>query len=212
MSITSIPTCLNDIKDYLVSQNLQLSSELVDGRINASLNEKELLNCIIRAFKIQIPKKERQWFDFAVETDNEFYPVNIKVTETTHADNLNCKLGIYYALTGKFPDFSNEIPWAKFFQKLKADIGSNKDKDYFFLVFNKNNSSDVFVNSLKGLSTLQPNGNNLPFQCKWDDNREFHYRNFDDAKRFILESFGQSIKQRAQIFFEFKNSFPEIPI
>ena len=156
----------------------------------------------------------REWYDFALEiSDNRgntsFYPVNIKVTDTTHADNLNCKLGIYYALTGMLPDFHNETKWQVYFNKLKQYIGKDTSKDYYFLIVNKNKSNDIFCNTLKGLCSLQPNGNNLPFQCKWDCNRKETHRNFESAKQMIMSTFAESIKLRSDIYIQFKNLFPE---
>ena len=166
-----IPKILTDIAEHLQKRNVQLSKQFADGRINASINEDELIKEIQKKFDIHIIK-HRAWYDFAIENKKEFYPVNIKITDTTHADNLNCKLGIYYALTGMLPDFPNEIRWLHYFEKLKEHIRTDKNKDYYFLVFNKQNPTDIFLNTLKGLQILQPNGNNLPFQCKWDDNRK----------------------------------------
>jgi hypothetical protein len=203
-----IPKILTDISVYLSKQKFSLSKQFDDGRINASINEAEILNVIKRKFEIEVPRS-RAWYDFAINTNNDFYPVNIKTTDTTHADNLNCKLGIYYTLTGLLPDFPNETNWLNYFEKLKENIGTNENKDYYFLVINKNEHKDVFVNSLRGLQILQPNGNNLPFQCKWDTNREYNNRTFSEAKEFILSVFGQSIKLRAEIYFNFKKYFPE---
>ncbi|WP_027002336.1 hypothetical protein [Hugenholtzia roseola] len=202
-----IPKIITQIKDYLIAQEMQLSAAHDDGRINASINEGEVLAVIEQAFKIQIPRS-RAWYDFAVEEAGSFFPINIKITDTTHADNLNCKLGIYYALTGLIPDFQNEIKYAQYFEKLKNNLKEN-NKDYYFLVINKDNKKDVFCNSLKGLQILQPNGNNLPFQCKWQDNRIFQNRNFKEAKSFILRNFGRSIALRAQIYEDFKIHFEE---
>ena len=39
----------------------------------------------------------------------------------------------------------------------------NNKKDYYFIVMNKTDASDIIVNSVKGLSVLTPNINNLPF-------------------------------------------------
>ena len=95
-----------------------MSKQFDDGRINASINEAEILNVIKKKFDIETPRS-RAWYDFSITIDDNFYPVNIKTTDTTHADNLNCKLGIYYALTGLLPDFPNEINWHNYFEKLK---------------------------------------------------------------------------------------------
>ena len=163
---------------------------------------------IATKFDINEPNS-REWFDFSFEEKGVFYPVNIKVTTTVTADNLNCKLGIYYCLTGLLPDFSNGINWLSYFEKLYNNLGKHKNKDYYFLIVNKDNPKDIFVNSLKHIPQLQANGNNLPFQCRWNDNRESKKRTFDESKQFILSKFGESIKLRAEIYFNFKKYFQE---
>lgn len=125
------------------------------------------------------------------------------------ADNLNCKLGIYYALTGCLPDFSNTIDWKHYFEFLNHNLGKLKTRDYLFLVVNKTNPLDIIINSLKYIGKLQPNGNNLPFQCKWSENKNPEYKTFEACKNYILSTFGQSIKLRADIYFSFQKLFKE---
>ncbi|MDR0971370.1 MAG: hypothetical protein LBM25_03185 [Bacteroidales bacterium] len=205
---TSIPKKLIDIVEYIKKENLSLTANNSDGRVNSLVNEGEILRLIQNKFDINLPKS-RAGFDFSFEDNDVFIPVNVKVTTTTTADNLNCKLGIYYALTGLMPSFSNGISYDKYFEILKKNLNENSDRDYFFLVVNKDNPKDVFANSLKGLKSLQPNGNNLPFQCKWDDNRVFCNRTFDQAKDFLLSVFGQSTQLRAEAYKYFKEAFPQ---
>lgn len=192
-----IPTQLNKIAEFLKTNPYNLSQPLQDGRLNSSINEEEILNTIKDYFPIQLPKA-REWWDFSFKKNDIFYPVNIKTTTTKTADNLNGKLGIYYALCGLLPEFNNEIAWEKYFQKLHKDLGKNTDRNYYFLIINKNDPKDVFINSLKGIQTLQPN--NLPFQCKWDNNREIVQRDFDGSKNFILSALAKSVKLRANIY------------
>ncbi len=189
-----IPTQLNEIAEFLKTNPYNLSQPLQDRRLNSSVNEEEILNTI-KHFPIQLPKA-REWWDFSFKKNDIFYPVNITTTKT--ADNLNCKLGIYYALCGLLPTFNNEIAWEKYFQKLHKDLGTNTDRDYYFLIINKNDPKDIFINSLKGIQTLQPN--NLPFQCKWDNNREIVQRNFTESKNFILSALAKSVTLRANIY------------
>jgi hypothetical protein len=204
----AIPQILENIREFLAEQSVTFSAQFADGRINASANESEALKVIKRRFNISIPRS-RNWFDFSIEDAGEFYPINIKITDTTHADNLSCKLGIYYALTGIMPDFCNEIDWLAYFEKLSQNMATNCERDYYFLVINKQNSTDVFVNALKGLYSLQPNGNNLPFQCRWQHNRSYRARSFQEARDFILSHFSKSIKLRSEIYFNFKQFFPQ---
>ncbi|MGN8478870.1 restriction endonuclease [Helicobacter pylori] len=198
-----IPTQLNEIAEFLKTNPYNLSQPLQDGRLNSSINEEEILNTI-KHFPIQLPKA-REWWDFSFKKNDIFYPVNITTTKT--ADNLNGKLGIYYALCGLLPEFNNEIAWEKYFQKLHKDLGKNTDRDYYFLVINKNDPKDIFINSLKGIQTLQPN--NLPFQCKWDNNREIIQRDFDGSKNSILSALAKSVTLRANIYLAFKEVFGE---
>ncbi len=192
-----IPTQLNEIAEFLRTNPYHLSQPLQDGHLNSSVNEEEILNTIKDYFPIQLPKA-REWWDFSFEENDIFYPVNIKTTTTKTADNLNGKLGIYHALCGLLPEFNNEIAWEKYFQKLHEDLGKNTDRDYYFLIINKNDPTDIFINSLKGIQTLQPN--NLPFQCKWDNNREIIQKDFDGSKNFILSALAKSVKLRADIY------------
>ncbi len=194
-----IPTQLNEIAEFLKTNPYNLSQPLQDGRLNSSVNEEEILNTIKHPFPIQLPKA-REWWDFSFEENDIFYPVNIKITTTKTADNLNCKLGIYDALCGLLPTSNNEIAWEKYFQKLHKDLGKNTDRDYYFLIINKNDPKDIFINSLKGIQTLQPN--NLPFQCKWDNNREIIQRDFDGSKNFILSALAESVKLRVYLAFK----------
>ncbi len=198
-----IPTHLNKIAEFLKTNPYNLSQPLQDGRLNSSVNEEKILNTI-KHFPIQLPKA-REWWDFSFKKNDIFYPVNITTTKT--ADNLNGKLGIYYALCGLVPEFNNEIAWEKYFQKLHKDLGKNTDRDYYFLIINKNDPKDVFINSLKGIQTLQPN--NLPFQCKWDNNREIVQRDFNESKNFILSALAKSVTLRANIYLAFKEVFGE---
>ncbi|GAA8709189.1 hypothetical protein HpDR91_26840 [Helicobacter pylori] len=195
-----IPTQLNEIAEFLKTNPYNLSQPLQDGRLNSSVNEEEILNTIKHFFPIQLPKA-REWWDFSFEENDIFYPVNITTTKT--ADNLNCKLGIYYALCGLLPTFNNEIAWEKYFQKLHKDLGKNTDRDYYFLIINKNDPKDIFINSLKGIQTLQP------FQCKWDNNREIIQRNFTESKNSILSALAKSVTLRANIYLAFKEVFGE---
>lgn len=208
MEENGIPPEIAEICGYLSSHRLKLSSQFPDGRLNAAINENEILNELELRFDFVRPRA-RAWYDMAIERGRRFYPINIKVTDTTHADNLNCKLGIYYALTGLKPAFPNEIDWLAFFEKLRSDFGTDEHRDYYFLIVNKQNPADTFCTTLKGLQALQPNGNNLPFQCKWNANRQVKKRSFDEASRFILQTFGESVKLRSSIYFNFKRLFPE---
>ena len=77
------------------------------------------------------------------------------------------------------------------------------------MVINKNDTNDIFINSLKQISTLQPNGNNLPFQIKWCDNKIMNPKSFKKAKVLLLGTLGESIKLRADAYISFQKYFSE---
>ena len=130
-----IPSVIRDICAYLSDDDLTLTKSSDDGRLNSAINETEVLKRIQRHFFVKVPQV-RDWYDFAIEADGEFCPVNIKITNLS-TDNLNCKLAVYYTLTGLMPDFPNGIGYLKYFAKLKKDIGANKEKDYYYIIVNK---------------------------------------------------------------------------
>ncbi|WP_026943009.1 hypothetical protein [Helicobacter rodentium] len=204
---TTLPNLLSNIVDFLKKQNPQLSNQSCDGRINLAFNEDEILKLLESKFTIKHPKI-RDWVDFSFYENNVFCPVNIKVSTTKTTDNLNCKLGIYYALTGKIPPFDNSVSWEIYFKTLSENLEPNS-KDYYFLIINKDNPSDVFVTSLKSLESILPNGNNLPFQAKWDNNRQLINRDFGNAKAFLLGTFEESLKLRADAYLHFRTYFYE---
>ena len=200
----TMPQILIDIQNHLAANAPQLSKDHIDGRINSALNEEEVIEVIKKKFKIKEPAA-RQWYDFiAVDGANE-YPVNIKVTALETTDNLNCKLGIYYAVTGVWPTFTNQTVWESFFKKVKADINTRTDRDYYFLVVGKSDPSDIILTSLKQIGTLVANGNNLPFQCNWAKNRALKVRTHDESVKFILGVLKKSCDLRANIKKEFED-------
>ena len=199
-----IPEVVTELKEYIAEKAPALSSRFEDGRINAAINEKEIIDLLENDFAINKPRS-REWWDITCEDDQRTYPINIKISNLRGNDNVQCKLGIYYALTGIWPTFQNEISWENFFRKLSEDIDTATDKDYYFLIVNKEDSSDVIATSLKSISSLVPNGNNLPFQCNWGLNRHPISRSHEDAKFFVLNHLKKSCELRSRIQSEFEN-------
>ena len=207
---------LDIITQYISDLDINYESPNKDGRVNSAINEGQIIQqlpylfntddfIIKNKYRLKIPNI-RDWYDFGISKDDDasyFIPVNIKVSKLS-TDNLNCKLGIYFALTGLLPDkITNEINWEIFFLKLHENINTYQDKDYYFLVANKSDSKDCFWNSLKRLQSLTPNGNNLPFQTNWANNRSRVHRTHAEAQFFILNCLKESVYKRADI----KDSF-----
>ena len=121
---------------------ISISHDTGDGRLDSAVNEHSEISslCNIAAtndyfrnnnLKIGTPNVDsnnnRAWYDFSIESrisnqNDYFFPVNIKITDLDGggADNLSCKMGIFYALTGRLPasiNLSNSVGWEKFFKR-----------------------------------------------------------------------------------------------
>lgn len=194
------------VLNFLKNKHFNLDKFADDGRINSAVNEANIIELLSQKFDI-LKAKKRDWFDFCYQSSENFYPINLKITELS-TDNLNCKLGIYYALTGKMPNFDNQISWENFLENLSKNIQKN-NKDYYFLIINKNDLNDIFWTSLKNINILTPNGNNLPFQANWQINKIKIYRHYDEVREILLTTFGKSLKLRARAYNQFLEFFPD---
>jgi len=199
----SIPIAITEIQDFIAESALSLTRNQRDPRIDSATNEDEIISLIQSKFEVERPGM-RAWYDLKKNDGTNAYPINIKVSNLHGNDNVQCKLGIYYSLTGVWPSFRNEISWENFFQKLSSDMTTDTSADYYFLVVNKENPSDVIATSLKSLQTLVPNGNNLPFQCHWGSNRLPKSRTHTEATKFVLANLKKSCDLRSRISSEFE--------
>ncbi|QCD53355.1 restriction endonuclease [Campylobacter sp. RM16192] len=184
---------LQDMVDFLRENPVRLINDNDDGRINSATNENIVLDKLSTKFDINIPQV-RCWYDFVMPLQNKLF-VNVKISDLSNnsADNCSSKLGMGYALCGieNLP-----IHWEKFHQILANELKTGYD--YYFLVVNKNNTSDCFWTSLKRIKTLTSNGNNLPFQCDWSQNRDFSSRSEIEATRYILKTYIESWDKKAK--------------
>ncbi len=176
-------SCLNEIVEFLHENPISLETGNSDGRLNSAGSEDAVLKKLSGKFRsIELPGI-RNWYDFRITGRNDLF-VNLKISDLSNnaADNCSAKLGMGYALTG-----IKNLPmaWEQFHKMLEDELKIGFD--YYFLVVNKNSSSDCFWTSLKRIKKLVPNGNNLPFQCDWSQNREFSGRSEIEAMRYILE-------------------------
>lgn len=114
---------LSFIVDLLKKQNFTLNNKSKDGRINSANSESIIIKGIIENndfnqflikndLQAKVPNI-REWYDFLIFNEDKtiFCPINIKISNLNlnSPDNLNCKIGIYFCLTGEIPNFSNKI-------------------------------------------------------------------------------------------------------
>jgi hypothetical protein len=197
LRLKQMPLILYMIQKYLKIQLFQFSTQTDDGRINSCIDECEIIKILTARFgeqKIKKPKI-RMWYDILVY-DNMYgwFPVNIKTTTTLTSDNTGNLTMCAYAYTDENFDIHKDETYTNgktsviLFNKLKnKNYNPNHKKDYYFIVLNKNIVGDVIINSIKGLSQLTPNINNLPFQICWNKNRTFQYENINKKIQLFTE-------------------------
>ena len=178
-----LPLIMYKIQDHLRSQIFQFSKQNEDGRINSSIDEDNVIRSLIEKFgsRIKTPKI-RMWYDIlAFDYTYGWIPINIKTTTTLTKDNTGNLAMCVYAYTNEDLDlhrnktYCNGEMSAVLFNKLHTkNYNTNLKKDYYFVVLNKQDHQDV-KSSIKGLTVLTPNINNLPFQICWNKNRKFEY-------------------------------------
>ena len=79
-------------------------------------------------------------------------------------------------------------------QKLTTNY-TQSDADYYFIVCFKN-TGKLMLTSLKRINSLTPNGNNLPFQCNWGQNKNVTNRSDKEQMKYIINTFINSYLKR----------------
>ena len=181
-----LPLIMYSVQEYLRSEIINFSTIHEDGRINSCIDEEKIVKVLIKKFGKRIRKspKARMWYDILVfDYRCGWLPVNLKTTTTLTSDNTGNLAMCVYAYTNAVLDINSTKTYDNgkmselLFSKLSSrEYNLRSKKDYYFLVLNKTKLGDVVVNSVRGLSVLTPNINNLPFQVCWNKNRLFEYK------------------------------------
>ena len=209
--LKQLPLIMYKMQKYLKSQKIQFSNDNADGRINSCFDEDEVIRLLIERFDKRIIKPEkdnkktkktcekedkpRMWYDMlAFDYMYGWIPINVKSTTTKTSDNIGNLSTCVYSYTDEQLDIHRKNTYENgkmsdiLFKKLKdKKYNTNPKKDYYFLVLNKTDASDIIVNSIKGLTILTPNINNLPFQVCWDKNRSFKYEKINRKIKMFIE-------------------------
>jgi hypothetical protein len=191
-----LPLIMYKIKRHLQTQSFTFSTQNEDGRINSCVDEDKVIAILVEKFGDKIKKpKIRMWYDIlAFDSMYGWLPINIKTTTTTTSDNTGNLAMCVYAYTDELLDIHRDKSYENgkmselLFQKLRhKKYNTSHKKDYYFIVLNKTDASDVIVNSVKGLTLLTPNSNNLPFQICWNKNRVFTYEKIDKKIKLFID-------------------------
>jgi len=196
-----LPLIMYEIQNYLKNNNINLSNKTNDGRINSYIDENYIIDLLIEKFNNKIKKPNiRMWYDIlAYDYLYGWIPINIKITTTLTCDNVGNLTMCVYSYTNEYFNILNEKSYDNgLMSKILVDKIKNKNfnkinkKDYYFIVINKTKNNDIIINSLKGLSVLTSNINNLPFQICWNKNRIYKYENINIKIKTFIECIQKS--------------------
>lgn len=93
--------------------------------------------------------------------------------------------------------------WEPYCEAMAHHFGANKAADYYFLVIDKTDIGHVFWTSLRCMSELIPNGNNLPYQANWGRNTKRTNRSWQESARFLMSIFREALVLRARVLDQF---------
>lgn len=196
LRLKQLPLIMYKLQKHLKSQAFQFSSKNEDGRINSCIDEDKIIKLLVEKFGDRIKKpKIRMWYDILVfDYMYGWLVVNIKSTTTTSGDNTGNLAMCVHAYTNETLDIHRDKTYENgkmsviLFNKLKnKKYNTENKKDYYFIVLNKTDPSDVIINSVKGLTVLKPNSNNLPFQICWTKNKTFKYEDINKKVNLFIE-------------------------
>ena len=190
-----LPNSLLTIKCILQKRTISLCETRDDGRVNSCIDEYEIIRILLEELPNRIYRpKARMWYDILIyDYQYGWLPVNIKTTTTLTSDNTGNLAMCVYSYTDVpldlYKTYQNGRMSKILIEKLiKKDYNYNNKKDYYFVVVNKENCKDIIVNSVKGLTELTPNINNLPFQVCWNKNRIFKYKHITKSIEILLNT------------------------
>ena len=177
----------------------------MDERVNSYLSKNPIKYMLQDMFPENfIMASTRAWYDIGLYFGSKFFPISIKITNGDKTDNVGSKKGMFYCMTGinldeqegrekiirykSFPDFNIN---------LVANYNPNTEADYYYLVLFKDTRRILFT-SMKHLRIVEPNGHNLPFQCRWSDNMTDAQRCSNLQCQYLMDTYLESFQQRAR--------------
>ena len=190
------PNELIEATAYLQSK-ITASKKHPDGRLNSNIDEDAIITQLEDKYGDAVERAPaRHWYDVKLFG----FPVNIKSSGLTGADNCNANLALLYCFT--------EAPlkhgWEHFYSSLAKRSETDLGRNYYFIVLDKT-SGKVYLQSLLTLARLTPNGNNLPFQICWGRNLRPVYRTYEEAYRFLMDAFKASVEKRLAVHNGYEN-------
>jgi hypothetical protein len=177
-----------------MQHSIVMNSSCGDGRVCSSLDEHTIISSLRDRFgdRLYVPNA-RMWYDIMLhDVAFGWIPINIKTTTMKTSDNVGNLAICLYSYTNYTMDKYKPYNNGKIYKLLVDSIRKNKygipfHRDYYFLVVNKQNVEDIVINSIRGLQKIMPNCNNLPFQVRWLDNKQYIQRPLCDSIAQFIE-------------------------
>lgn len=193
-----IPIVLEEAAEYLRQQHMILPSGGGDSRGDSSAGESTVIQMLQNAQKWNIVGSNvgRSTNRAPYDMELEGLLVDVKISSLSGTDNTNAKSAIFYLLTGQT---DHPVHTKDFWEKLRDSEIPDEDRDFYYLIVNKSNTSDVFVVSLKHITEVVINPRNQPFQANWDNCRHPTERTWQEAKQYLLGMWAKSIHREADL-------------
>ena len=201
---------LKEAAEYLRQQPMILPSGGGDSRGDSSAGESTVIHMLQNAQKWNIVGSNVGTSTNRAPYDMEFEGllVDVKISSLTGADNTNAKSAIFYLLTGETKHPTHTKP---FWETLRDRETPDEQRDFYYLIVNKSNTSDVFAVSLKHIAEVIPNPSNQPFQANWENCRQPTKRTWQEAKQYLLGMWAKSLHREAELLNKGMPSYyPEI--
>ena len=193
-----IPSELAAATKYLGQQTMTLPSGGGDSRGDSSAGESTVIQVLQNAQQWNIVGRNVGTSTNRAPYDMEFEGllVDVKISSLTGADNTNAKSAIFYLLTG---DTNHPTHTKRFWETLRDRETPDEQRDFYYLIVNKSDTSDVFAVSLKHIAEVIPNPSNQPFQANWGNCRQPAERTWQEAKQYLLRMWAKSIQREAEL-------------
>ena len=205
-----IPSALKAAAEYLEQQKMTLPSGGGNSRVDSSAGESTVIQVLQNAQQWNIVGRNVGTNTNRAPHDMEFEGmlVDVKINSLTgHYDTI-AKSTIFYLLTG---ETDHPTHTKRFWETLRDRETPDEQRDFYYLIVNKNDTSDVFAVSLRHIAEVIPNPSNQPFQANWDNCRHPTERTWQEAKQHLLGIWAKSIQRRAELINEGMPSYyPEI--
>lgn len=210
-----LPIILYQIQKYLQELNIQLNNDNDDGRLNSINDEDIIKDLIINKFsnKIKIAPI-RHWYDILIFDyfSNRYIPINIKTSLFSSADNSGNLSLCIQSYTNYKLDYNksyNNCNLNKIFQEEVNNkrYNRNYNKDYYFIVVNKNDTNEIIINSVNKLSKLTGNLSNLPFQIDWKYNKKINYKTIKENIQLYIGCMKKPQESWKQNYINFCRNF-----